>query len=224
MRSERATLRGLYVITPETEDTVGLVAKVEACLAGGAAIVQYRAKRLGSAPALEQARAIGALCRRWGATFIVNDSIDLAEAAGAHGVHLGHDDATVRQARARLPRALIGASCYADAALAAQARSAGADYVAIGSVFASATKPGATRAPLSAIAAAKDAGGLPVAAIGGIDASNAALAIAAGADMVAVISAIFDAADLRSAADAISSLFATNSGSSRDVRAQPRAV
>jgi thiamine-phosphate pyrophosphorylase len=224
MPSERPALRGLYAITPETPDTEVLVAKVDACLAGGAALVQYRAKDLGPDAALDQARAIAALCRRWGALFIVNDSIDLAEAAGAHGVHLGRDDASVRQARARLPRAVIGASCYADPELARDARAAGADYVAIGSVFPSSTKPGAQRAPLHAIATAKHAGGLPVAAIGGIDSANAALAVAAGADMVAAISAVFDAADVRSAAAAISLLFATTSGSNQHVRAQPRAV
>ncbi len=224
MTSERIPMRGLYAITPEIEDTGALVAKVEACLAGGAALVQYRAKRLAPAAALEQALALAAMCRRWDATFIVNDSIDLAAAAGAHGVHLGRDDPPVREARARLPRAIIGVSCYSDPARAAAAKAAGADYVAIGSIFPSPTKPHASLAPLHALASARLAGSLPVAAIGGIDATNAAGVIAAGADMLAVISAIFDAPDVRAAAAAISSLFESIPERSRDVRAQPRAV
>ncbi|MBC8023416.1 MAG: thiamine phosphate synthase, partial [Burkholderiales bacterium] len=104
MGSERrGRLRGLYALTPETADTRALCARVSQCLAGGAALLQYRAKQMDAAAALEQARALGALCREAGALFIVNDSVDLAHACGADGVHLGRDDADVAAARARLP-------------------------------------------------------------------------------------------------------------------------
>jgi thiamine-phosphate pyrophosphorylase len=222
MRPERARLRGLYAITPVSTDTAALVARVRACIAGGAALVQYRAKDLAPALALVQARTLLAECRAAGVPLIVNDSIELASAIGADGVHLGREDDDVRQARIVLPDALIGASCYADPGLARAAAEAGADYVGIGSVFASATKPSATRAPLAALAAARDAGGLPVAAIGGIDASNARAAIEAGADMLAVISAVFEAVDVRAAAWSIARQFEDPPYGTSHARAQPR--
>src|SRR6185436_3112554 len=112
----------------------------------------------------------------------------------------GRDDATVATARRSMPRGIVGASCYDDVDRAAAAARDGADYVAIGSVFASPTKPGARRAPLELIAQAARASGLPVAAIGGIDLANARQARDAGADMLAVISAVFDAPDVTAAA------------------------
>ena len=133
--------------------------------------------------------------------------MDLAAESGADGVHLGRDDADPRAARAMLPRGVIGVSCYADASRAAQAARDGADYVAVGSVFASATKPAAQRAGLECIARAGAASGLPVAAIGGITPDNAAQAVAAGADMLAVISALFDAPDVAGAARALAGYF-----------------
>ena len=216
-------LRGLYAITPETPDTESLVERSRLCLRGGARLLQYRAKGLAPALALEQARRLAAACRAAGALFIVNDSIDLARAAEADGVHLGRDDADPREARARWPGAVIGVSCYAEPERAREAARAGADYVAIGSVFPSATKPSAVHAPLQAVARAKGAGALPVAAIGGITPENAAAVVAAGADMLAVISALFDAPDVRAAARFLSRLF-DEAEVSRDVRAQPRAV
>ena len=218
-----ARLRGLYAITPELSDTRLLCARVERALAGGASLVQYRAKDLDAALAVEQARRIGVMCRAAGAVFIVNDSIELARESGADGVHVGRDDAGIAQARRELPRAIIGASCYDNPSRAAVAAREGADYVAIGSVFASGTKPGARRAPLEAIDKAARASGLPVAAIGGIDLSNARLARDAGADMLAVICAVFDAADITAAARAIANLYETPVTAS-DARTQPRAL
>jgi thiamine-phosphate pyrophosphorylase len=222
--SERAALRGLYAVTPETGDTAWLADRVAACVEGGARLVQYRAKQLTPERALEQARALAAICRRHGVPLIVNDSIDLAAACGAHGVHLGRDDADPRRARALLPGAIVGVSCYDDPARAAAAAAAGADYVAIGSLFASRSKPGATRAPLAALAEAKRVGGLPVAAIGGITPDNAPEVLAAGADMLAVIAAIFDADDVHAAARAFARLLDEAPTPARHERRQPRAV
>ena len=222
MASERAArLRGLYAVTRDTPDTPALHASAAQCLAGGAALLQYRFKALDAAKALEQARALAVLCREAGALFIVNDSLDLAHACGADGVHLGRDDIDVATARRRLPGAIIGASCYDDPSAAIAAARAGADYVAIGSVFTSPTKPGARRASLESIAAAARVSGLPVAAIGGIDASNAQSVIDAGADMLAVVSALFDAPDVERAARELARLFETSSRRS-DARTQPR--
>jgi thiamine-phosphate pyrophosphorylase len=150
-----ARLRGLYAVTPEIADTRRLVALVASALAGGAALIQYRAKDAAPALALEQARALAASCRAAGVPLIVNDSVELAIASGADGVHLGREDIDPKEARARMPGALIGVSCYADPSRARAAADAGADYVAIGSVFASSTKPSAVRSPLALLQAAK---------------------------------------------------------------------
>lgn len=208
MASERrARLRGLYAITPETPDTERLAALTRASLEGGAALIQYRGKEASPGLALHQARRLAELCRAHGAAFIVNDSIELALAVGADGVHLGREDEDARHARIVFPEGIVGVSCYADPQAAVAAARAGADYVAIGSVFPSSTKPAAALAPLVAITRARAACGLPVAAIGGITPENAGEAIAAGADMVAVISAVFAAPDARAASHAFARLF-----------------
>jgi len=224
MTSDRAArLRGLYAITPVLADTHVLCDRVAQVVAGGTSLVQYRAKDIDHDLALEQARAIGAICRGAGALFIVNDSIELARASGADGVHVGREDAGVAEARRAWPRGIVGVSCYDDPQRAAAAAREGADYVAIGSVFASSTKPGARRAPLEAIANASRLSRLPVAAIGGIDLDNARLARDAGADMLAVISAVFGAPDIALAARSFAALYDSTTRAS-DARTQPRAL
>jgi len=223
MRRERERLAGLYAVTPECDNAEQLVARVAESIAGGAVLVQYRAKKAGGAAALLQARLIAETCRSAGVPLIINDSIALAMAVQADGVHVGRDDATVREARIALPRGLIGVSCYADPERARAAARDGADYVAIGSMFNSSTKPGAVRAPLAALAHARLASGLPVAAIGGITADNAGELVAAGADLLAVISALFDAPDVRLTAQRLSRHFDRPTGN-HDVRTQPQPV
>jgi thiamine-phosphate pyrophosphorylase len=215
-------LRGLYAITPDMPDTVRLRRLVEAAIEGGARLVQYRAKALTGAERASQAGVILEACRTKGVPMIVNDDLDLAVAIGADGIHLGRDDPHPRMARERMPMAIIGVSCYDQPALAVRAALAGADYVGIGSVFPSRTKPSATRAGLDIIAEARAAGGIPVAAIGGIDLRNARHAVEAGADMIAVISALFDAPDVRAAATTLSQPFQDNSHN--HVRTKPEAV
>jgi thiamine-phosphate pyrophosphorylase len=215
-------LRGLYAITPETADLPRLLEQVRAALDGGARLVQYRAKGLGAAGRLRQAEALLQLCRERGVPLIVNDDLELAIGIAADGVHLGRDDGDPRLARDRLPEAILGVSCYNDPARAVAAAAAGADYVGIGSVFASPTKPQAVHAGLDVLAEARRAARVPVAAIGGITIANAGLAVAAGADMIAVISALFDVPDVAAAARALSRPFATDP--ERHVRTQPAAV
>jgi thiamine-phosphate pyrophosphorylase len=214
-----STLRGLYAITPAKRETRALVALARACVEGGARIVQYRFKDVAPSIASEQAAAIAHVCREHGAIFIVNDSLELARAVDADGVHLGREDGDPRAARRAWPEAVIGVSCYADPALAREAAAAGADYVGIGSVFPSPTKPAAIHAPLPLLAQARELSGLPVAAIGGITLDNARAAIEAGADMVAVITALFDAPDVGAAARAFASLFAAPIAGAPHVRA-----
>lgn len=220
----RAALRGLYAVTPECADTARLVALVVRALEGGAALVQYRAKNADAALAVEQARALVAACRRFGRPLIVNDSIELAASVGADGVHLGREDADPARARRLLSHLIVGVSCYDDPERARAARAAGADYVAVGSMFASPTKPHARSAPLASIAAAARASGLPVAAIGGITLENAASVVDAGAAMLAVISSVFDAKDVAAAARSLASLYGGERRGSPDVRTQPRAL
>ncbi len=203
------TIKGLYAITPDTSDLDGLLVGAAACLKGGARVVQYRNK-ISAAPHLAMATALADLCRPYGVPLIVNDDIDLALAAGANGVHLGRDDGDIASARRRLGAgSIIGISCYGDLPLAFNAQQAGADYVAFGSMFASPTKPHAPSAPLSLLTDAAAQLHIPIVAIGGITLQNALQAIAAGADAVAVISAVFDAPDVQEAAQNFSNLFKT---------------
>lgn len=210
-------IAGLYAVTPDVGDVPDLIATVEAALAGGARLLQYRNKSATSASRLAQARALLALCRSSRVPLIVNDHLDLALAVGADGVHLGAEDGSLAAARKRLgPARILGASCYDRLDLALEAERVGADYVAFGSFFASGVKPGAVRAPLALLRDAKRRLLVPVMAIGGITLENAPQVIAAGADGVAVISALFGADDVRAAARRFSALF-----SRRELAARP---
>jgi thiamine-phosphate pyrophosphorylase len=203
-------LRGLYAITPDGLSRDRLIARVDSALSGGARLLQYRSKERDAQQRAEVARALGALCRRHGATFIVNDDLELALALGADGVHLGREDGDLAAARARLPGKLLGASCYDRIDLARAAIAASADYVAFGSVYPSPTKPGAVPAPLALFAQARPLG-VPLCAIGGIRVENAPALIRAGADMLAVISDLFDARDIAARARAYTRLFDSES-------------
>ena len=182
-------LRGLYAITPEGP---GLMEKVRAALEGGVSLLQYRNK----AARLEEAQELAALARCYHVPLIVNDDVDLALEIGAQGVHLGRDDGDLAKARRKMKGKILGASCYDDLEAARAAVQAGADYVAFGSVFASPTKPGAVRARLGLFSEAKSLK-VPLAAIGGITLENAPEVIEAGAGLLAVISDLFDATDIR---------------------------
>jgi len=200
-------IRGLYAVTPDLADTGLLVAKVSAVLAGGVRLLQYRNKAADRDARREQAAALLGLCRHYAAALIVNDDVELALELDADGVHVGADDAAIPSARTRLGRGkLIGASCYDDLQRAQSAAAQGADYLAFGSFFASSVKPGALRAPISLLPAARQFG-LPVVAIGGITLDNAGPLIAAGVDAVAVISALFAAPDPAAAACRFNQLF-----------------
>ena len=200
--ASRPKLAGLYALTPDLSDTATLSLRTEAALAGGVSAVQYRNKAAPAALRREQAGALRELCKARGAIFIVNDDVELALAVGADGVHLGRDDATVAAARARLgPDAIVGVSCYDELERGEAAIAAAGDYIAFGSFYPSLVKPNAVRAPLSLIAEAKARWPeISVVAIGGIAAANAVPLIAAGADAVAVISALYDAPDVLLAA------------------------
>ena len=202
-------LRGLYAITDarlQSPDT--LYQRVSLAIDGGASIIQYRDKSADRRLRLEQAQALVELCRARGARLIVNDDVTLAATCGADGVHLGRDDASLSAARQRLgDTAIIGVSCYNSLELAEAAAGQGADYLAFGRFFPSQTKPDAVQADLELIREAKRRWPLPIAAIGGITADNAAMLLSAGADMLAVVQGVFAAADVREAATRYAALF-----------------
>ena len=199
---------GLYAITPECADTGRLLQLAERALSGGARLVQYRNKRGDTALRHEQASELLALCKRFHAPLIINDDLRLADLSGADGVHLGKDDGGIREARFILgPGKIIGVSCYNDLPRAREAQEQGADYAAFGSFFASSTKPGTVTAPLNLLREAKQDLRIPVVAIGGITPDNAHVLIESGADALAVVSALFDSADVRAAAEKFSRLF-----------------
>lgn len=202
----RTLRRGLYLITPDEADASRLLPRVLPVLPF-ASCLQLRTKAM-AAPELRQlALHLRHACREAGATFIVNDDAQLARDVGADGVHLGEHDGGVADARALLgDGAIIGVSCYDDLQCAGAAVAAGADYVAFGAFFPSPTKPGARRATLALLH--ESAGlALPRVAIGGITPDNARSLVAAGADLVAVISGVFDAPDPVAAARAYLSCF-----------------
>jgi len=187
-------LRGLYAITPECTNGHQLLASIEAALAGGCRIVQFRDKLSDAPERVRRARALLNLTRRFSARLLINDDLALACLIDADGVHLGKDDGSLIATRAILgPGKILGASCYADFAAAEQATTAGADYVAFGAVYPSPTKPAAATATVDLFFRAKNALTTATCAIGGITLANAPPLIAAGADLLAVISDLFNA-------------------------------
>jgi thiamine-phosphate pyrophosphorylase len=213
----KRAISGLYAVTPDLADTPALIAAAEAALAGGARLLQYRNKPASAALRLTQARALLALCRKYRVPLIINDRLDLALEVPADGVHLGAEDGPLATARARLgPARILGASCYDRLEAALEAERLGADYVAFGSFFPSGVKPDAVRAPLALLREARRRLSVPVVAIGGITLENAPQLVAAGADSLAVISALFDAHDVALAARRFSALFAAREPATRD--------
>lgn len=202
-------LLGLYAITPpDTESTDHLLARVIPALRGGASIIQYRDKSPGSARRLANAEALKEQCRLHGARLIINDDIELARSIGADGVHIGRDDNDIAAARQRLgDTAIIGTSCYNQLSLAVQAQAAGADYVAFGRFFPSVSKPNAVQAMPELLTEAKKVIHIPIVAIGGVTPENGATLIQAGADMLAVINAIFGQPDIEAGCRRFQTLF-----------------
>jgi thiamine-phosphate pyrophosphorylase len=200
--------KGLYAITPGWyPDGERLVGAVRAVLAGGAAMVQFRDKSGDDAWRRATAEALLAACEEFHAPLIINDDVGLAAAIGADGVHLGRDDGDPAAARDALGQErVIGVSCYDQYARAVAAAAAGASYLAFGSMSSSPTKPGAVRCDPGVLGQAR-ALGLPLVAIGGITHQNGAPLIRAGADFLAVISAVFDGTDIRAAAQRFASLW-----------------
>lgn len=200
-------VRGLYAITPDELNTAELLRKVALVLRGGAQVLQYRNKLANAELRLAQAVALRELSNEFATTFIINDDVQLAQQVAADGVHLGGDDASIAEARKQLGNnKIIGASCYTRLQLAQQATLQGANYVAFGAFFASSVKPNAPVATVELLQQARLELNVPLVAIGGITLQNAKQLIAAGADALAVISAVFNADDIQAAAQQFSEL------------------
>ena len=176
-------LRGLYAITPERGDRACLLADVEAALLGGCRLVQYRDKTSAAPERLARAHALRLLTLRYNARLLINDDMALTFLVKADGIHLGRDDGNLA------------------------ARAAGADYVAFGAVFPSLIKPNAVPATVDLFSQAKTTLAASRCAIGGITLDNAPTLIAAGADLLAVISDLFNAPDITARAAAYQHLF-----------------
>ena len=205
--SPNARIKGLYAITPDEPDTDVLVRKVRLALSGGAKILQYRNKTAEAELRLVQAKTLMELATEFSVPLIINDDAVLAQRVDADGVHLGSEDGSIASARMVLGGGkLIGVSCYNRLDLAREAVREGADYIAFGSFFASMVKPEAVSAPLELLRQARRELAVPIVAIGGISTHNAKQLLDAGADALAVISAVFGAADIYSAARQFSAL------------------
>jgi thiamine-phosphate pyrophosphorylase len=203
-----APLKGLYLVTPDWDDTEKLVAVSDAGLRGGAALLQYRHKTASAALRREQAAALLAVCRRHGKPFIINDYPELCVELDAEGVHVGGTDAAVTEVRRQVgPQRIVGASCYGSLEMAQAAQAAGASYVAFGGFYPSRIKKYEVSTPVDIVTRARDMVALPNVVIGGMTRENAPPLVAAGTDMVAVISSVYFADDPEGAARELASLF-----------------
>ena len=175
---------------------------LEAVLEGGCRVVQLREKTMPLGDLYPVARALRKRCREAGCLFIVNDRVDLALAVEADGVHVGQDDLPAREARRLLsPGMILGVSTH-DENQARRARDDGADYVAVGSMFPTGSKAGFRLVGPDLVRRVRPEIRVPLVAIGGVTTDNVAEVIRAGADAVAVISAVCAAPDPAAAARA----------------------
>jgi thiamine-phosphate pyrophosphorylase len=201
-------MKGLYLVTPDWDDTDALIKATETALSVDVGLLQYRHKTANGELRLEQASALLKLCRQHNVPFIVNDHIDLCIALDADGIHVGGTDASVAVVRTLIGKdKILGASCYGDFALAEQAQIAGASYVAFGGFYPSRVKKYEVSTPASIVSKAKSQLTLPVCVIGGMTPDNAKPLVKEGADMVAAISSVYSADDIAIAAKEFAALF-----------------
>jgi thiamine-phosphate pyrophosphorylase len=201
-------MKGLYLVTPDWDDTDPLIKATETALSVGVGLLQYRHKTASGELRLEQASALLKLCRQHNVPFIVNDHIDLCIALDADGIHVGGTDASVAVVRTLIGKdKILGASCYGDFALAEQAQIAGASYVAFGGFYPSRVKKYEVSTPATIVSKAKSQLTLPVCVIGGMTPDNAKPLVKEGADMVAAISSVYSAEDIATAVREFAALF-----------------
>lgn len=187
----------LYLITPERIEVADFAGQLAAALDGGdVAAVQLRLKGAPDDAVMRAGEALMPVCAAREVPFIVNDRPDLAVALGADGVHVGQHDADYASARALMGgERIIGVTCHDSRHLAIEAAAAGADYVAFGAFFATATKTAKSRAEVQILEWWGALIEVPCVAIGGITVLNCGPLVTAGADFVAVVAAVWDAAE-----------------------------
>jgi thiamine-phosphate pyrophosphorylase len=204
-------MQGLYLVTPNWDDTEKMVEFTAAALHAGASMVQYRHKEADAALQREQGAALLALCRRYSRPLVINDHVALCLTLGADGVHVGGTDASVREARAALgPDKIVGASCYGDLELARAAQRDGASYAAFGGFYPSTVKRYSFVTEPDLLIEARRELTLPLVVIGGMTPANAAPLVARGANMVAAITSVYQTDDPGAAVRAFDALFAAN--------------
>jgi len=200
--------RGLYLITPDCHDSETLLARVAEVLPARPALLQYRNKLANTSRQHSEALALRAVCEEFGVPLIINDDWRLALRIGAAGAHLGEHDGDLRAARAAAPELILGASCYDDFGAAEIAAAQGASYVAFGAFFQTTTKATTRRATPDLLLRSERLS-LPRVAIGGLTPENAGRLVAAGADLLAVVGAVFDAPNPLVTARQFQALFET---------------
>jgi thiamine-phosphate pyrophosphorylase len=213
-RRERLAAARLYLVCDVRDD-----AFLDAALAGGVDIVQLRAKAASDAALVEAGRRFAARCAAHDALFILNDRPELVAATGADGVHVGQDDASVAGAREIVgPRRLVGLSTHSPAQIAA-AGETDVDYIGVGPVHATPTKPGRPAVGVELVRHAAAHARPPFFAIGGVDGETLTAVRDAGATRVAVVRAITEAPDPRAAAAALRATLLADRGRERHARA-----
>ncbi|UCH51697.1 MAG: thiamine phosphate synthase [Chloroflexota bacterium] len=199
-RQKTQILTGLYVIVDtQTLGQRDVIDAASKAINGGAKVIQLRDKQHGKSELLVLAKKLKDLCCKSGALFIVNDYLDIALASEADGIHIGYDDLPLSAVRKELPiDKIIGLSTHT-LIEAQEAETDGADYIAVGSIFASPTKVSAEVVGLEHLRQVREVVSIPIVAIGGINKENIGEVIAAGADSAAVISAVLTQKDIESA-------------------------
>ena len=201
-------LNGLYLVTPNWDDTARLLAITEQALLGGVRLLQYRHKTATANLKEQQARGLRALCRQFQVPLIINDDLDLCKKIDADGIHIGATDTTVAHARQQLGQEkILGASCYGDLSLAVAAQQAGASYVAFGGFYPSLVKQYPVTTSPEILTQAQDVITCPMVVIGGMTPLLARPLVAFGAHMVAAISSVYSATNPREAAEEFASIF-----------------
>ena len=208
MTQTQWALRGLYIVTPDWDDTDKLVNATAQAIEGGATLVQYRHKTADAVLRKQQATAVLQVCRQHQVPFIINDYVDLCLELDADGIHVGGTDASVAAVRAQVGAdKIVGASCYGTLQLGRDAWQAGASYVAFGGFYPSRVKKYEFKTEPAIVAESKREIPLPVVVIGGMTQDNCLPLIAQGCDMVAAISSVYMTQDVKGAAEQFAALF-----------------
>lgn len=199
---------GLYLVTPNWDDTEKLLAVSEVALKAGVSLLQYRHKTASTALRFEQAQALLKLCRAYRVPLVINDHIALCRELDADGVHVGGTDLSVAQARSLLGKdKIIGASCYGELVLAEKAYAQQASYLAFGGFYPSVVKQYPVTTPADILDRAKVVIPLPIVVIGGMTPELAQPLVNRGANLVAAISSVYNSVDPHGAVREFISLF-----------------